>query len=277
MFTKLSIVRSRAFTGVSNATPTHITKAIPQLCQYRAITIPKPDHELVDKRQAPDDFCLNSAVVFKDIISEEDGASLVEDIFLRMKRRRYERDHWDSVITGYKEVELSHPHDMMTASNIPSYENITFTDYNGTLSEKSMQAISFIRNVLQVHFFSSNVSSLKWLPCHAIDLKKDGVLSAHVDSVKFSGDIVAGLSLKSSSIMRLKPDKDFYQSEMQGHVDLLLPPLSLYVLSGVGRYKYTHELLSSGETFSSSETQDAVKVTRDHRYSVIFRDAKDNT
>lgn len=70
-----------------------------------------------------------------------------------------------------------------------------------------------------------------WLPCHAIDLKKEGVLSAHVDSVKFSGTIVCGISLESSAIMRLKPSKDgaFYDPlDCEGHVDMLLPPLSLY-------------------------------------------------
>jgi hypothetical protein len=42
-----------------------------------------------------------------------------------------------------------------------------------------------------------------WLPCHVIELAKTGELKAHVDSVRFSGDIVAGLSLQSSCIMRL--------------------------------------------------------------------------
>jgi alkylated DNA repair protein alkB family protein 7 len=54
-------------------------------------------------------------------------------------------------------------------------------------------------------------------------------------------------------------------------VDLFLPPLSLYVLSGPSRYSYTHELLPTGDTFGG------VAVERDHRLSVIFRDAKVET
>jgi hypothetical protein len=53
-----------------------------------------------------------------------------------------------------------------------------------------------------------------------------------------------------------------------GHVDLLLPPLSLYVLTGNSRYRYTHELLPSQSLFRG------IEVTRGHRVSVIFRDAR---
>lgn len=115
-----------------------------------------------------------------------------------------------------------------------------------------------------------------WLPCHAIDLKKGGELKAHVDSVRFSGGMVAGISLLSESIMRLKPSPDAGRNAEEGHVDLYLPPLSLYVLTGVCRYEYSHELLPSCSVYESS---DGVKTTveRDHRLSVIFRDAKQET
>lgn len=111
----------------------------------------------------------------------------------------------------------------------------------------------------------------KWLPCHAIDLKQDGQLTAHVDSTKFSGGLVVGISLLTPSIMRLIPDQQ--AAEQAGWVDLYLPPLSLYALTGVGRYSYTHELLPSGATFESS-TENQITVERGNRLSVIFRDAK---
>lgn len=117
-----------------------------------------------------------------------------------------------------------------------------------------------------------NGKFVQWLPCHAIDLKKDGELKAHVDSVKFSGDVVAGISLLSSSIMRLKPEDGEEQQAESGWLDLYLPPLSLYVLSGVSRYQYTHELLPSGSKFEYRDEE--VTVDRDRRLSVIFRDAK---
>jgi len=244
-------------------------------------SIPKPNPRFVDARHAPNDFSPESAIVFDNVVSENDGEALLREISSRMKRRRYERSHWDSVITGYKEIELPHPHDMQIATDHKNNKFNISEDkmYASDVSEECIKTILLIRRILESYFFSDELSSLRWLPCHAIDLKKDGVLSAHVDSVKFSGDIVAGLSLASSSIMRLKPDKDSYQSDSQdsffdSHVDLYLPPLSLYVLSGVGRYKYTHELLPSGASFSSKESPDSVEVVRDQRYSIIFRDAK---
>ena len=131
--------------------------------------------------------------------------------------------------------------------------------------------------------------SIHWLPCHAIDLKKDGELKAHVDSVRFSGDLVAGLSLLSPSIMRLIPcddndddddddddnnknSKNSTKDEEPYYVDMFLPPRSLYVLTGVGRYKYSHQLLPDGSIFHRTDTD--IVVRRDHRLSVIFRDSK---
>jgi alkylated DNA repair protein alkB homolog 7 len=126
----------------------------------------------------------------------------------------------------------------------------------------------------------------EWLPCHAIDLHPDGTLNAHVDSVRFSGNLVAGLSLLSSSIMRLKPsintlDKpgtnansntnhtsDVAQ-QRKGFIDLFLPARSLYVLSGMSRYEFTHELLPSGSLF-----RDTTPIHRNRRLSILFRDSK---
>lgn len=114
---------------------------------------------------------------------------------------------------------------------------------------------------------------ITWLPCHAIDLKHDGDLKPHVDSVRFSGGMVAGISLLSSSIMRLRPGADVGRNPEEGVVDLLLPPLSLYVLTGVSRYQYAHELLPTGSVFEASDGT-TTEVEREQRFSIIFRDAK---
>ena len=164
---------------------------------------------------------------------------------LTTKSRRYEKGHWDAVITDYKEVEL-------------------FDE--DSLSPESGTAMQRVRQQLEARHIAAN--SVEWLPAHAIDLKRDGELKAHVDSVRFSGDIVAGVSLLSSSIMRLKPEDS--KAEW---VDLYLQPLSLYVLSGVSRYRYAHELLPCGSIFERPDGC-AIPVQRDRRLSVIFRDAK---
>jgi alkylated DNA repair protein alkB homolog 7 len=125
---------------------------------------------------------------------------------------------------------------------------------------------------------------VQWLPCHAIDLKREGELKAHVDSVRFSGGLVAGISLLSSCIMRLIPDEGGEDHDrvhqgttttlFPGHVDLLLPPNSLYTLTGDGRFKYSHELLPDSSTFTNPIDKTRTLVRRDHRSSIIFRDAK---
>jgi alkylated DNA repair protein alkB family protein 7 len=159
-------------------------------------------------------------------------------------RRRYEKGHWDAVIIKYKETELLD---------------------ESSLSIETQSVLDRVREqLLQCHFDDDHKKQVTWLPCHAIDLHPEGALNAHVDSVRFSGDIVGGLSLLSPSIMRLKPEGE----GESGHVDLFLPPLSLYVISGPSRYSYTHELLPTGATFGG------VAVERNHRLSVMFRDAK---
>ena len=138
--------------------------------------------------------------------------------------------------------------------------------------------------------------------CHFCDLRS-GTTNSPVHFTYRC--IVAGLSLLSSSVMRLKPaspseisssmdggdrmsdvakngSKETRKSfENFGHVDLFLPPLSLYVLTGVSRYRYTHSLLSSGGfSVGTNETDDEqnkcrkIEVDRKDRISVVIRDAK---
>jgi alkylated DNA repair protein alkB family protein 7 len=204
---------------------------------------------LVNFKASPRDFIPSSAVVYENFLTDEEGHSLVQDIRAKMKRRRYEKGHWDAVITDYKEAELITEDEFLETSRIAL--------------EKTRQ------HLLKNHL----TPDAKWLPCHAIDLKQDGELKAHVDSVRFSGDMVAGLSLLSTSIMRLRPGSDVGRDPEEGYVDMLLPPLSLYVMTGVSRYQYAHELLPTGSTFFAYDGTCTV-VERQQRLSIIFRDAK---
>jgi alkylated DNA repair protein alkB family protein 7 len=122
------------------------------------------------------------------------------------------------------------------------------------------------------------ITGAGWLPVHVIDLHADGRLNAHVDSVRFSGNIVAGLSLLSDCVMRLKPDVDPVEKNMMRDgqlkhwIDLYLPARSLYVLSGTSRYDYTHEILPSESFWLGKYPKDI--PLRERRLSLIFRDAK---
>lgn len=181
---------------------------------------------------------------------------------LQSIRRRYEKGHWDSVIVKYKETEL--------------------IDEPELLSPESKSVLEKVRQHLE-ECHLTHKPHFTWLPCHAIDLHKDGELNAHVDSVRFSGDIVSGLSLLSPSIMRLLPDGgengvseedgSTSQDTTKGYMDMYLPPGSLHVLSGPARYQYSHQLLPSGSVFDNG-VDPPVSVLRDRRLSIIFRDAK---
>ena len=222
-----------------------------------------PNFDYVNLTKAPSNYD-NSAVVYPGFLSEEEGQSLVEEVSKRLKRRRFEEGHWDSVISKYREIELATP-DEVDGSNSAIEDTPQYA-----------QAIQRARGLLKSYVSPQSRNNMTWLPCHAIDLSKSGRLDAHVDSVKFSGEIVAGISLLSDSIMRLRPAKgewidDSSDESLEGHVDLYLPKLSLYCLHGMSRFHYSHELLPSDSVFEMHGKN--VRVTRGRRLSIIFRDA----
>lgn len=105
-------------------------------------------------------------------------------------------------------------------------------------------------------------SGLVTLPhVHILDLAKHGVIKPHIDSIKFCGDVIGGLSLMSSSVMRL-----VHEDEKSLMVDVNLQRRSLYIMQGLARYKFTHEILGDDESFFGQ-----TKVSRDRRISIIFR------
>jgi alkylated DNA repair protein alkB family protein 7 len=179
-------------------------------------------------------------------ISEEEHEALVAHVEPHFRRRRYQEGHWDSVITRYREVEIP---------DSESYEAI-----QGIVAK-------IRRHILSIDGeFRANQTKVSWLPVHAIDLSADGFISKHVDSIKFSGEFVAGLSLLSSAVMRLTNTKD--PSDV---VDMLLPPRSLYILRAEARYDFEHEILCASESQYREEP-----ILRGRRLSLIFRDTKLN-
>lgn len=222
-----------------------------------------PNFDYVNLTKAPSNYD-NSAVVYPGFLSKEEGQSLVEEVSKRLKRRRFEEGHWDSVISKYREIELATPDEV-------DGSNSTIED-----TPQYAKTIERTRDLLKSYVSSQSRNNMTWLPCHAIDLSKNGRLDAHVDSVKFSGEIVAGISLLSDSIMRLRPAKgewidDSSDESLEGHVDLYLPKLSLYCLHGMSRFHYSHELLPSDSVYEIQGKN--VQVTRGRRLSIIFRDA----
>jgi alkylated DNA repair dioxygenase AlkB len=130
----------------------------------------------------------------------------------------------------------------------------------------------------------------------------------HVDSVKFSGGIVSGLSLLSTRLMSLAPDHDcdnfknastredvdsprtpyyclrnlpptaetLYKHDdfkdtdecFEGSIELLLPRRSLYILSGPLRYTFTHRIFG----IAGAPKLITEEILHERRLSIIFRD-----
>ena len=64
---------------------------------------------------------------------------------------------------------------------------------------------------------------------HVVDLAKDGSISAHTDSIKFSGRLIAGLSLLSERVMRLSRNAESGDNHGPERIDIVLQPRSLYM------------------------------------------------
>ncbi|XP_073994189.1 alpha-ketoglutarate-dependent dioxygenase alkB homolog 7, mitochondrial isoform X3 [Rhodnius prolixus] len=95
---------------------------------------------------------------------------------------------------------------------------------------------------------------------HVLDLAENGYIKPHVDSVRFCGRTIAGLSLLTDSIMRLISEKD------QMSVDILVSRRSLYIMRDFVRYNFTHEILPNEISVFKGK-----KITKGRRISLICR------
>ncbi|XP_044036398.1 alpha-ketoglutarate-dependent dioxygenase alkB homolog 7, mitochondrial [Siniperca chuatsi] len=164
-------------------------------------------------------------------ITEEEEGALLRELEPGLKKKRYEFDHWDDAIHGYRETER--------------------VRWEAVCEE----VLNRVRSVA----FPKGSPLLG--PVHILDLDKTGYIKPHIDSVKFCGNTIAGLSLLSESIMRLV--KEDATNEW---LDLLLPRRSLYILRDQARYNFTHEILKDEESVFNGQ-----RVPRLRRISVICR------
>lgn len=112
---------------------------------------------------------------------------------------------------------------------------------------------------------------------HVLDLAKEGFIKPHVDSVRYCGSTIAGISLLSDCVMRLvrvdetsaSDNSEFRTSQLKFkdyHANVLLPRHSLYVMRNSARYNYTHEILDNKVSMIYGRA-----VEKDRRVSIICR------
>ncbi|RZF36785.1 hypothetical protein LSTR_LSTR015611, partial [Laodelphax striatellus] len=96
---------------------------------------------------------------------------------------------------------------------------------------------------------------------HILDLSEKGHIKPHIDSVRFCGNTIAGLSLLSDSVMRLalEKNKDVF-------ADVFLKRRSLYIMKDCARYDFTHEILPNSDSKFKGKS-----IQRSRRISLMCR------
>ncbi|KRX76525.1 Elongation factor Tu GTP-binding domain-containing protein 1 [Trichinella sp. T6] len=130
-----------------------------------------------------------------NFINEHEEQLLIDEVQRRLKTMRYEYAHWDDAIVNYREIEKS-----------------TWENENAKIIEK-------IRRTA----FTADANHQERV--HVLDLEKTGWIKPHVDSIRYCGDVVAGLCLLSDAVMRFRNVKNSNQI-----VDLLVERRGLYIM-----------------------------------------------
>ncbi|XP_030052783.1 alpha-ketoglutarate-dependent dioxygenase alkB homolog 7, mitochondrial [Microcaecilia unicolor] len=169
-------------------------------------------------------------------LSRQEEETLCRELEPGLRRLRYERQHWDGAIHGFRETE-----------------KLRWT-------KESSEILQRVRDAA----FPPGVPQLSLV--HVLDLEKSGYIKPHIDSIKFCGSTIAGLCLLSSSVMRLVSEEN-----QEDWVDLLLERRCLYILRGRARYEFTHQILRDEDSFFNGQ-----QVSRDRRISVICRNLPDS-
>ncbi|XP_078352719.1 alpha-ketoglutarate-dependent dioxygenase alkB homolog 7, mitochondrial-like [Oculina patagonica] len=185
----------------------------------------------VEELENVQDLVDGNLEVREDFITKEEEFLLLKEAEPYLKRQKYQFDHWDDAIHGYRETEKS---------------------------RWSHESLSIFQRIRDAAFRSD----LELLPhVHVLDLDKAGYIKPHIDSIKFCGAVISGLSLLSPSVMRFKHEK-----LCNVKVDALLRPRSLYIIKDAVRYQFTHEILKEEESVWKGET-----IPRDRRISLVLR------
>ncbi|CAH0595003.1 unnamed protein product [Chrysodeixis includens] len=174
---------------------------------------------------------LQDMQVYPEFITEREEIALLNELEPQLRRMRYEFDHWDNAIQGYRETERTQ------------------------WTEENSVVLSRVRGLA----FGADGDTLPHV--HVLDLAAAGHIKPHVDAVRFCGDVIAGLCLVSSAVMRLQHSQ---RSELV--LDALLSRRALYVMKGVARYDFTHAVLGGDDSQWAGRP-----LPRQRRVAVICR------
>lgn len=187
------------------------------------------------------------AFVIPDVITREEERAILRYQRLLFDRLDYCDDHYDSLISHYKEFYRSAAD--LVEEPVPELHD----DAAGMTAVERTEVEGMLRGVLEraagiAHAHSPNVPVADRV--HFLQLDPRGTIKAHADNENNSSGFVAGLSFGSARVMTLTMpteaeakalvlDPSIKQRE---YVELLLLPRSLYVLAGSARYSWFHSV-----------------------------------
>ncbi len=141
-------------------------------------------------------------LVKPDFITDSEESTILDEVEPYMRKLRYEFDHWDNAIHGYRETERK------------------------SWSVANQLILNRVKTFAFDNFNSGNKNATSLLShVHVLDLHEDGYIKLHVDSTRFCGNTIAGLSLLSDCVMRLESEK-----EKGKWAKVLLKRRSLYIM-----------------------------------------------
>ncbi|KAF6204244.1 hypothetical protein GE061_002584 [Apolygus lucorum] len=189
--------------------------------------------ELVQLNKIPDDLAkevLKNFRIIPDFITKDEENDLLGELEPKLRRMRYQYDHWDDAIHGFRETEQMNWNPKNTV----------------------------VLNRIKAEAFPGEASLLPHV--HVLDLADNGWIKPHIDSVKFCGHTIAGVSLLSDSVMKLERETDGLA------FIALLKRRSLYVMTDCVRYEFKHSILRNEDSYFGN-----LKVDKLRRISVICR------
>eukprot|EP00123_Amoebidium_parasiticum_P005457 comp16645_c0_seq1/m.14841 comp16645_c0_seq1/g.14841 ORF comp16645_c0_seq1/g.14841 comp16645_c0_seq1/m.14841 type:complete len:282 (-) comp16645_c0_seq1:108-953(-) len=200
---------------------------------------PKDPSYYVDATKAGPSFVSDDLVALPQFLTKQEHDMLAKELEPELKRRRWEKGHWDTVINDYREISKS-------------------------LTRWSPASRAVVDRVYQCPVFARDMKWFNYL--HVLDLNATGHIKAHRDN-DYCGTTVAGLCLLSPRIMEFRPVDAKEGDESAPLVRLYLEPGMLYVMRRTMRYDWAHAVLGGVQSWKGRA------VSCERRISLMFRDA----
>jgi len=191
-------------------------KSFPNHRYYQSLSA-EEKKKFIKFNNGEDEKFLNDITIIPNFLSPEEEKVLLDQSSALLSGRRFQKQHWDNVITGYREVErhesLWNPSCHLLFSRVKSLlPNNSFLDY-----------------------------------VHVLELNKEGEIFPHVDNTEAFGSIICTVCLESDCVMT------FEHTSQNNLIHVYLPRYSLYIIDGHARYSYKHSILNGDYEFEGKK------------------------